>query len=111
MVFNLRNVRVNVTYGSTVTRVYFVVRRVPEGYAAPALTISSSVNSFTDPDNVLAYAVLNVSGTGYSLEGDLNICKTNVVMFSGDIIYIQATSDTSSTGQTFSALAQYAVDA
>ena len=110
MVFNLRSASLTVAYGSVGTRVYFVVRRVPEGYANPTITVITAISTFVDPANILAYGVINVTGNN-DTEIELIKSRSSMTMYTGDRITLQAVSDTTSTNQAFSGLIMYTVDA
>ncbi len=109
MTFRLRSATFSVNQGtSAVAKIYFVIRKVPEGYSPPSVVVSTSITTFADPQNVLAYGIAPANLTD---QFELTILKSTVNMTTGDSIYIQATSDTSSTGQSYSATVVYDVDA
>ncbi len=109
--FTLHTSEVAVTTGATTARVYAVIRKVPDGYANPSITVSDSINVFQDSPNVLAYGYVQV----YAASSDamnkfkLRMRQRSITMHPGDKIVIQLVSDTSSVGQAINSLTEFSV--
>ncbi len=103
--FTLNKMTMNVNYGSVASaKVFVVVRRVPSGYSAPAITISTGNLSIIDFPDVLAYGFLDGQDTvPYRLE----MSRPSVIVHPGDSVIIQCVSNVASTGQTVSAFGRY----
>ncbi len=105
--FNLRSVQCTVTDGGTACRTYAVVRRVPAGYSAPAMSVGNSVTTFADVPNVLAYGTYSTADVRENISW--RWLKRATYVYPGDAIVIQFVVDTSSTGHAISTLAEYDV--
>ncbi len=107
--FRLGPVRIYVTPGAAASRVYIVVRKVPEGYSAPTMTISSSVGSITDPMNVFGYAIID--GNNATIPTSLTMIKSTLTIQPGDTVVVQAVSDISSAGQKVDVIGSFFLSA
>jgi hypothetical protein len=108
--FHLHSVSVVPTYGAVPTRCYVVIRKVPDGYSAPSVTISNVLGSIPDPMNVLARAIIPVTGTGL-LPIKLQPLNSTMVLQPNDTIIAQVVSDTSSASQRIDIFGEYSLTA
>ncbi len=105
-----RGARFAVTPGSAAARVFLVVRRVPSGYTAPAITVGTGLTAIIDQPDVLAWGLASVpaaSLTGSELNIPLRALKPTMPMYEGDTLVIQAVSDASSTNQAVSGFMEF----
>ncbi len=105
--FSLGPVRVSAKYGSAETTVFCVVRKLPEGYTAPAITPTDGNTTFVDMPNVLAYGMIRVGSTDTMNRIDLRKLRTSVMLAQGDSVILQVVTNAASTNQAYSALAEY----
>ncbi len=107
--FRLRSCEVVISPGSGNNKVFAVVRRVPSGYSAPSITITNGIGSLVDCPDVLAYGLVNVfASTTDTMERiNLKLLRPNMVVYPGDVIYLQVVPNANSTGQVYNALAEY----
>ncbi len=110
--FRLNSAKLTIFAGGTTNRIYVVVRKVPQGYTAPSISITNAVTTFADVSNVLAYGVITVGGGTQDPMNRLTLTmlKPRSIVLPGDSIVLQAVSDTTSSSQTFSLLAEYNVN-
>ncbi len=107
-IFRFGRTELTVIAGAATARVFVVVRRVPEGYSFPAMTIASGVSSLTDPSNVIAYGYIQSTNTMPTYLTSLN---TVLKLQPGDTIGVQAVSDTTSAGQRVDLLGSFHLSA
>ncbi len=105
--FAIDSIDVSVKCGTTAdSQVLYVVRKVPEGYSAPAITISSGEATFFDNDNILAWGnglILATEASGFArIKLSRHIAKRRVRLDQNDFIVVQAVCGTSSTNQSYS---------
>ncbi len=101
----LKNADFSVFSGAAAARVWFVVRRVPQGYAPPAVTIATGLTAWADQPDVLAYGTIQVlAASSLQLPSEVRLTKlrAQTVMYQGDILVVQMVTDTNSTGQNVS---------
>ncbi len=110
MLARYRGVQVSVTPGTgTATFCLFVIRRVPQGYTAPAITVAAGTSAVVDDSNVMAYGMININLTSATATGfvpdpiTLIPLRRTLKMYPGDVLTLQGVSNAASTGQTFSA--------
>ncbi len=104
-----KDLRVTVTYGSATTRVFAILRRLPQGYTAPAITIATGNVAFVDQPDVLGYGMIQVSGNDTMNRIDLRKLKGSVILHSGDALLLQVVSDTASANQKYSVISEYSL--
>jgi hypothetical protein len=109
--FTLRSAEIVVKAGSSTNRVFAIIRKVPDGYANPAITVTDAITVFKDMPNVLAYGLVQVyaSTTDAMNRIALRVLKRTMLVHPGDSIVVQIVSDTSSAGQTISGMIEFAV--
>ncbi len=85
--------------GGSDSNVFFIVRRVPSGYAAPtSVTITSGSATFIDVPNVLSWVLYSfdqAQTTALTLRG--NVERRSVTLFPGDSIVLQIIPNSNST--------------
>ncbi len=98
--------------GATTNQSLFLVRKVPQGYTAPGIIMTTG-SSYVDHANILGYVLVTSVGgitfTNTVNEKDFNWIRRNVLLHSGDTVVLQAVTNTSSAGQTFQASGMFAV--
>ncbi len=99
--------RIACKYGNADTAVFAILRRIPQGYSAPTITLVDGNTSFIDIDNILAYGVVRVSGSDTMARIDMRHLRRTVRLERGDKITLQVVSNAASAGQTYSALLEY----
>ncbi len=107
--FHLGSIQCEVTDGATGHRLYAVVRRVPAGYSAPSITVSTGVTTFADIANVMAYGIYTT--TDVREEVQWRWLRRNVIVQPGDTIITQYAIDISSAGSAVSTLVEYNITA
>jgi hypothetical protein len=103
--YHLRSCNIALSPGATNSRVYVIVRKVPAGYTAPAITVTDSVNTFADRPNILAYTIIESTNTLPSVP--LRMLFPNVSVMSGESVILQAVSDANNTNLAMNALIEY----
>jgi hypothetical protein len=105
-----RPISMSVNGGAAAADLWFVVRRVPQGYAAPSVSTGTSITQFIDTPNVLGYAfcktVANTS-TQNPFEFNITWLKRSMKCNEGDVVIMQAVSDTASAAQSYNAIGAY----
>ncbi len=82
--------KIGAAAGGTATAVYAVIRRVPQGYTAPAITVATGTTSFADEADVLAYAYLQwVPSPGANMSVAYRPVFPRQTLFAGDTIVSQ----------------------
>ena len=99
--------RVSLKYGSAETTVFVVMRKLPEGYTAPAITPTDGNTTFNDVPNVIGYGLIRVGGTDTMNRIDLRRLRSSVKLAQGDSVILQVVSNAASTNQAYSALIEY----
>ncbi len=107
VMFHLGPTRVSIKYGSTESTVLAIVRKVPQGYTAPAVTVATGNTTFADIPNVLAYGLVRVNAGDTMNRIDLRKLRQAVRLDRGDSIVLQTVSNINSTGQVYSALIEF----
>ncbi len=105
--FRLGPTRVSFTYGSAASLVLAIVRKVPEGYTAPAITPATGNTVFNDVPNILGYGYIRVNGNDVMNRIDMRYLTRSVTLMRGDAIVLQVVSNIASTGQKYHALVEY----
>ncbi len=107
--FHLRSARVTIVPGATSTRVLAIIRKVPQGYSFPTITVATGISTFIDFDNILAYGVISVTGTiGDPMARiDLRTLKRSIKINPGDTVGLQVVTNVSSANQTFLSECEY----
>ena len=92
-------------------RALAVLRKVPNGYSFPAITVTSGLTTFGDFPNVLGYGLVNVGVQGTLPDPmtriDMEFLKTSIVVAPGDTIALQVVINTATTTNTYSAELEY----
>ncbi len=108
--FNLASAKISIppTSGATTTPVWFIIRKVPQGYTAPAMSIASGNVSFADMENVLAYGFYQFqSANTVPLVAYLRILKSSARLQLNDTVVMQVTPGISSAGLVYNAEVVY----
>ncbi len=58
VLLRIRYVSVFFAPPAAATTIYLIVRRIPSGYGAPAITLGSGTSTFQDQPDVMAYGIL-----------------------------------------------------
>jgi hypothetical protein len=99
--FSLQPAYIDHFGGSTITANFYILRRVPSGYANPSITPATGLTSFIDTPDVLAYASHKSTSAG-AVDPFLWIrVKPTIVLSPGDRILLQAVASSTSTGNSF----------
>ncbi len=107
--FRVRSMQIAATGGASDALLYFVLRKVPSGYTAPSVTISTSGSVFVDMPNVLAVGFINFK-TGLvdnTFEPVWEYIRPQITCFEADTIVLQATTNTTSSGLKVSGLIEF----
>ncbi len=108
--FRLRSATITIGGGATANRVLAIIRRVPNGYSFPTVTVATGLTTFQDFSNILAYGFVT---TGAIVDPDsridMRLLKSNITVYPGDTIAMQTVSNISSVGQTYSAMLEYSL--
>jgi hypothetical protein len=109
VVFHIGPTRIQVKPGGSANTIYAVIRKVPQGYSAPGITVTTGNTTFADMQNVLAYGVVRVEAASSDPMNriDLRILRRSVSLARGDSVYLQVVPNISSSGQTYSSLIEY----
>ena len=109
--FHWRSTRVTIKSGLANNLVAAILRRVPAGYTEPAITVTDSLSLFADVPNVLGYGMVQVYGSEPDTMQriDLRILRGSIKLYPGDKVVLQVVSNSSSSGQTYSFLTEYAI--
>ncbi len=109
-IFNIRSMELTMLPGATTNQSLFIIRKVPQGYAAPGITVATGT-SYVDHPNILGYVlVTSVGGITFSNlvnEKDFTWRRQSVLLHGGDFISLQAVTNTSSAGQTYQATGMF----
>ena len=107
--FNYHTCRVSVKAGGSNAVVYAILRKVPQGYSSPGVTIADSNTTFVDPPNILAYGAryIYAASTDPWNVIDLRPLNRSLQVNAGDSIVLQVVSDTASTGQSYDCILEY----
>ena len=94
--FALRSANVSMPACATGANItYFVLRRVPSGYSAPAATVATGLTVWADQPDVLAYAYYISQGASTTpVNVEFTKLKRNVVLYEGDLVVLQAVPST-----------------
>ncbi len=107
--FRLQKTCFSVNPGDTSTPLWFVIRRVAQGYVAPTtVTVATGTTTFIDQRDVLGYAFIYViTGTNTTYNFDLKMLRPTVTLYEGDFVVIQAVTSVSSAGQGYSVISEF----
>ncbi len=101
MRIKMRRAQLITTGGSGSSRVFWLIRRVPSGYSAPSITVTSGLTVFADQPDVLGIGFRAASSTETAaLQATWQWIKRSVVLFEGDSLVLQCVPNTSDTGLT-----------
>ncbi len=104
----LRSALLEVSGGATTAQTFFVIRRVPSGYSAPAITVTSGLTTFVDQPDVLAYGFCSYITTTVDPDPVLvRMLRPTMLFYEGDVLTIQATSNTNSTGLVYNGVIEW----
>ena len=106
--FTLLRGNYSVQTGNTAVTSWLVIRRVPNGYAAPtSVNVVTGSASFIDSPDVLAYGMFR--GTPSLTSDTLNwtIVKRSCILYDGDKVVVQGTPTASSVNNIFSSFIEY----
>ncbi len=93
--------------GGTATAVYAILRRVPQGYSAPAITPATGTTSFVDEANVLAYGYIQwVPSPLSNMSVALRPVFPRQTLFAGDTLVYQIVAGTTSASLVGSGLVE-----
>jgi len=96
--------------GATSCDVFFIVRRVPQGYAVPIASLGGGTNTFEDVDNVLSWGILRFLTTNTTPTlMVLKTLKSSVPLNVGDNVYLTVVPSVSSVGLLFDGEVMYRV--
>ncbi len=109
--FHFNSCSIDIVAGASSNRVFAIIRRVPAGYTVPAITISTSLTTFSDVADVIAYGFINIYGATLDAMNrfELKALRPSMTIFPGDVVYLQVVPNVSSAAQTYSAFAEYAI--
>ncbi len=101
--------RVTVVPGGTSAVVFAILRKIPEGYSAPAITITDGNSAFIDMGNVIGYGMIRVNAAVPDPMNriDLRMLQKEVTLLRGDKVTLQVVSNASSLGQEYSVLYEF----
>jgi translation initiation factor IF-1 len=101
--------RIQLKPGGSDNIVFAVLRKVPQGYTAPNITVVGGNTTFVDVMNVLAYGMVRVqAASGDPMNRiDMRILRKSIPMARGDSVILQVVPNANSSGQQFSALFEY----
>ncbi len=98
----LTSVLLEVSGGSVACIAVFVIRRVPSGYSAPAITVATGLTTFVDQPDVLAYGFCSfVNGTVDPDPVLIHYLRPSMTFYEGDVLAIQGTTNINSTALAF----------
>jgi len=93
--------------GNNGSRWFFLLRRIPQGYSAPTVSIATGQLALSSKD-ILAYGMINdVTGSSAFMFGSMKRVYTSVTLAPGDIIVLQIINDLANTGLTADATIDY----
>ncbi len=109
--FQVRSAKFVANAGATASQVFIVLRRVPEGYAAPtSITPADGIGSFIDEADILGYAYIFFEPTDTTtFMVPLKMMRSTMTMYPGDTIVIQGVSTTSSASLVVNGIVDYGV--
>ncbi len=109
--YSLRTASVFITGGLTANKVLAIIRKVPNGYSNPAITVANGLGVFVDYPNILAYGMVNVAASSADpmLRIDLTKVRNLTRVVPGDKIILQVVPNASSTNQIYNAMIEYSV--
>ncbi len=97
LLIRMKGATLQVNNGTTNARVFWVLRRLPSGYTAPAITVGSGTASFVDQPDVLGYGFKSYQTTdASSIPARWVWLKPSIVLYEGDQLLLQAVTNTTS---------------
>ncbi len=94
-----RSAKLGAASGGTGTAIYSVIRRVPQGYSAPSIAVTTGTTSFADEADVFAYAYLQwVPSPGANMSVSYRPVFPRQTLYAGDTVVVQAVAGTTSAG-------------
>ncbi len=92
-----RSAKMGAAAGGTAAAIFAVIRRVPQGYTAPAIAVATGTTSFADEADVMAYAYLQwVPSPGANMSVSFRPVFPRQTLFAGDTVVVQMVSATTS---------------
>ena len=103
--------RVSVKAGSANAVIYAILRKVPQGYSTPAVTITDGNTTFVDTPNILAYGAKYIyAATNDTMSFvDLRSLQGSLQVRAGEAVVLQIVTDTSSAGQSIDCILEYEI--
>ncbi len=104
----LRSLQLACRGGAASTLVYFVIRRVPYGYSAPSITVSTSGSALIDQPNVMAVGFLNfITGNLDPQEATFQYLRPQMTFYEADTMVLQVVPNISSSSLVFGGLVEF----
>ncbi len=107
-VISARDMHLEALGGNTNSRVFYVLRRVPSGYSAPSITVTSGLNTIVDQPDILLYGFINFTTGG--VDSNVNTTqrlRPTMVFYEGDTLILQAVGNVTSTGLVVSGFIEW----
>ncbi len=103
-----RSARIGAANGATAAAIFAILRRVPAGYTAPNITVTTGLTSFVDEPDVMAYGYIQFvqNATGL-MSVTLRPVYPDQILYEGDLLVFQMVSGTSSVSLVGSAQVEF----
>ncbi len=101
---------ITIAPGATATTTYVFVRRLPSGYAAPAITVVTGLTTLVDQPDIVGYGVIRSEAAtlaSASFEIEMSWLHPNMVLYEGDSLILQAVVNTSSVSHLISGILEF----
>ncbi len=99
MRIRMRRAQLITTGGSGSSRVFWLIRRVPQGYSAPSITVTSGLTVYADQPDILGIGFRASSSTDTApLQASWQWIKRSVILYEGDSLVLQCVPNTSDSG-------------
>jgi hypothetical protein len=108
-VFHYRSGNFCTLYGTVATTCVYLLRKVPNGYAVPSISLSTGVNNFVDVDNIIGYCIVHATTSTGPEPVPLQVLKRSIKVNPGDSIILQAVSNATSASQVGFGMLQYSI--
>ncbi len=108
-----RKMQLNIAHNAlTAVRVFFVLRRVPQGYTAPSATIATGATVWTDLPDVFGYGYIYMAAVAsqtnqFPEDYTLILTRPTMTLFEGDTVVIQAVPDQSIASLSYTGVAEF----
>ncbi len=98
MMVRMRRATLMAFGGNTGARVLWIIRRVPQGYTPPSITVTSGLTVFADQADILGYGIADFTSDNGEHYAKFTWIRRTTVLYEGDYIALQCVTNTSSTG-------------